>query len=321
MIETVVGNFLVILSVKVEKKLQTPFNYYIVNLAFTDMNVGMSVMSLFLIYNLYEYFPFNDYLCNYWIWSDYTMTFESVMTLAAISIDRFWSVTWTLHYRNHNSGRKSLYIILMTWVIVSCIWLPAFIYDRIVHDYAPGDCFWDSEKNKKLVLYVGFLGYYSPLFIMLGAYTRIFYVMKKRAAQVKAQTKRSEVTAASNPAETSEGQSSAEGGGAADQKKLVQPTAQKTKKDDIQDAKLRREQKAVYTLLNIVVIFLICWIPFYILFVISAWFPTFFPSWYINFSYWMAYINSAVNPVLYPLSSAEFRSAYKKIFKMAMCQK
>ncbi|XP_076061487.1 muscarinic acetylcholine receptor M4-like isoform X2 [Oratosquilla oratoria] len=249
MIETVVGNFLVILSVKVEKKLQTPFNYYIVNLAFTDMNVGMSVMSLFLIYNLYEYFPFNDYLCNYWIWSDYTMTFESVMTLAAISIDRFWSVTWTLHYRNHNSGRKSLYIILMTWVIVSCIWLPAFIYDRIVHDYAPGDCFWDSEKNKKLVLYVGFLGYYSPLFIMLGAYTRIFYVMKKRAAQVKAQTKRSEVTA------------------------------------------------------------------------ISAWFPTFFPSWYINFSYWMAYINSAVNPVLYPLSSAEFRSAYKKIFKMAMCQK
>lgn len=84
MVETVLGNLMVILSVKMEKKLQTPFNYYIVNLAFTDMNVGLSVMSLFMIYNLYDYFPFGSFLCNYWIWSDYVMTFESVMTLAAI---------------------------------------------------------------------------------------------------------------------------------------------------------------------------------------------------------------------------------------------
>lgn len=84
MVETVLGNLMVILSVKMEKKLQTPFNYYIVNLAFTDMNVGISVMSLFMIYNLYDYFPFAAPLCHYWVWSDYTMTFESVMTLAAI---------------------------------------------------------------------------------------------------------------------------------------------------------------------------------------------------------------------------------------------
>lgn len=84
MVETVLGNLMVILSVKMEKKLQTPFNYYIVNLAFTDMNVGLSVMSLFMINNLYDYFPFGSFLCNYWIWSDYVMTFESVMTLAAI---------------------------------------------------------------------------------------------------------------------------------------------------------------------------------------------------------------------------------------------
>lgn len=84
MVETVLGNLMVILSVKMEKKLQTPFNFYIVNLAFTDMNVGLSVMSLFMVYNLYDYFPFGSFLCDYWIWSDYTMTFESVMTLAAI---------------------------------------------------------------------------------------------------------------------------------------------------------------------------------------------------------------------------------------------
>lgn len=42
----------------------------------------------------------------------------------------------------------------------------------------------------------------------------------------------------------------------------------KTTQDSIQDKKLKREQKALYALLNIIVVFLICWIPFYILFVV-----------------------------------------------------
>lgn len=34
------------------------------------------------------------------------------------------------------------------------------------------------------VIYVGILGYYLPLTIMLVAYCRIFYVMKKRMSQI-----------------------------------------------------------------------------------------------------------------------------------------
>lgn len=64
MTETVIGNLLVVLSVLLEKKLQTPFNFYIVNLALTDLNVGLSVMTLFIVYNLYEYFPFDAKTCR-----------------------------------------------------------------------------------------------------------------------------------------------------------------------------------------------------------------------------------------------------------------
>ncbi len=64
MIETVIGNLLVVLSVLLEKKLQTPFNYYLVNLALTDLNVGLSVMTLFILYNLYGYFPFDFITCR-----------------------------------------------------------------------------------------------------------------------------------------------------------------------------------------------------------------------------------------------------------------
>ena len=82
--ETVIGNTLIILAVLTDKKLQTPFNYYIVNLAMCDLNVGLSVMTLFVATNLYEYFPFDTIACAYWVWSDWTMTFESVATLTAI---------------------------------------------------------------------------------------------------------------------------------------------------------------------------------------------------------------------------------------------
>lgn len=68
-------------------------------------------------------------------------------------------------------------------------------------------------------------------------------------------------------ADPSSGGGSGEGG---DQKRLVARAAGATQgKDDKQEAKLKREMKAVYTLLNIVVIFLLCWVPFYILFVVS----------------------------------------------------
>lgn len=35
------------------------------------------------------------------------------------------------------------------------------------------------------VVYVGFLGYYTPLFVMLGAYARILLVVRKRAASIR----------------------------------------------------------------------------------------------------------------------------------------
>lgn len=67
------------------------------------------------------------------------------------SLDRFWSVTWTLHYRNNNSGRKSLLIIAITWLYVNTMWLPAFIHDRVTNEYAPGHCEWDTFRNLKSV--------------------------------------------------------------------------------------------------------------------------------------------------------------------------
>ena len=41
--------------------------------------------------------------------------------------------------------------------------------------------------------------------------------------------------------------------------------------------------------------------------------PTFFPDWYGKFCYWMAYLNSAVNPIVYGIGNEEFKRTFKNI--------
>ena len=115
---TILGNALVLVAVFVNKKLQTTFNFYVVNLAVTDLAVAVTGMTFHTTDNTLGFWPFGEFLCGVWIFFDYGMTFVSVFTLLLISVDRFWSVTWSEHYRRfqqRNSKRKSAISIVCIW--------------------------------------------------------------------------------------------------------------------------------------------------------------------------------------------------------------
>ncbi|XP_041349585.1 D(1)-like dopamine receptor [Gigantopelta aegis] len=112
---TVFGNCLVLVAVSREKRLRTIFNYYIVNLAVTDIAVAVTAMSFYTIENVLGYWPFGEFMCGVWIFFDYGMTFASVFTLIVISVDRFWSVSWSLHYRIHHRKKKAFISIAVVW--------------------------------------------------------------------------------------------------------------------------------------------------------------------------------------------------------------
>ena len=46
---------------------------------------------------------------------DWGMTFASIYTLVAISIDRYWAACYSLHYRRHNTKKRTIVIIVMIW--------------------------------------------------------------------------------------------------------------------------------------------------------------------------------------------------------------
>lgn len=112
---TILGNLLVLIAVAKNKHLQTVFNFYVINLAVTDMLVAVTAMISYTTEVILGYWPFGEFWCGVWIFFDYGMTFASVFTLLVISIDRFWSVTWTVHYRAHHTINKCVRLIIAVW--------------------------------------------------------------------------------------------------------------------------------------------------------------------------------------------------------------
>ena len=83
--------------------------------AITDLLVSLTAMPFYTINYAMCYWPFGEALCWMWIFMDWGMTFASIFTLVAISIDRYWAACWSSHYRNHNSRNRTLISIALIW--------------------------------------------------------------------------------------------------------------------------------------------------------------------------------------------------------------
>ena len=70
---TMLGNALVLVAVFLNKKLQTNFNFYVVNLAVTDFAVGMTGMMLHTTEMILGYWPFGGAICAIWVFLDYVL--------------------------------------------------------------------------------------------------------------------------------------------------------------------------------------------------------------------------------------------------------
>ncbi|RNA44398.1 putative G- coupled receptor No9, partial [Brachionus plicatilis] len=80
-------------------------------------------------------------------------------------------------------------------------------------------------------------------------------------------------------------------------------------------SKFKIEKKAAKTLGIVVGCFIICWFPFFISLPIRGFKLLEIPNSVCNIFFWLGYCNSAMNPLIYGLSSREFRRAYQGILK------
>ncbi|CAF0782737.1 unnamed protein product [Didymodactylos carnosus] len=85
-------------------------------------------------------------------------------------------------------------------------------------------------------------------------------------------------------------------------------------KDPSRAHALQKELKAARQLGILVGLFTVSWLPYFILFMVVAWCKTCVSDSVFLSSIWLGYLNSSLNPLIYPLCNAHFRHAFKKIF-------
>lgn len=87
--------------------------------------------------------------------------------------------------------------------------------------------------------------------------------------------------------------------------------------EEKQKISLSKERRAARTLGIIMGVFVVCWLPFFLMYVIVPFCSSCCPSdKLINFITWLGYINSTLNPIIYTIFNLDYRRAFKKLLGM-----
>ncbi|XP_054482392.1 histamine receptor H2b [Anoplopoma fimbria] len=288
---TIGGNVLVCLAVGLSRRLWRIANCFVVSLAVTDLLLGLLVLPFSAALELRSgNWPLGGTLCNIYISMDVMLCTSSILTLMAISVDRYLAISAPLSYSRRVTPLRVTLAMIAIWALsltVSFVpihlgWNTADF--RVQHlDWGMGDevkegLFCQFEWINNYVLIYAFSSFYLPLLLMCGMYLCIFRVAREQVRRIRAATPsfaRSASTAA-----------------------------------------IAQEHKATVTLAAVLGAFVICWFPYFTLFTcmgIKA--KTNPPNTLSSVALWLGYFNSALNPILYPAFNRDFRRAYGELLR------
>uniref|UniRef100_H3DBF5 Histamine H1 receptor n=1 Tax=Tetraodon nigroviridis TaxID=99883 RepID=H3DBF5_TETNG len=86
----------------------------------------------------------------------------------------------------------------------------------------------------------------------------------------------------------------------------------------IQSLKIHKEYKAAKQLGFIIFAFFLCWIPYFITFMVMAFCRDCVHHELHMFTIWLGYINSTLNPFIYPLCNRNFKRVFKNFLKIRL---
>ncbi|XP_034042287.1 trace amine-associated receptor 13c-like [Thalassophryne amazonica] len=267
-------NLLVIISVSHFRQLHFPSNLLLLSLAISDFLVGLILIPTEILRQTACWF-LGDLMCSLYIYVSYIITFSSIGDMVLISVDRYIAICHPLHYSTRVTVRKVQISVCLCWLF-SLVFITLLLQEDL---HRPGS--YHSCRGECLYVINSTAGIFDiifcfilPIAIIITLYMRVFVVAVSQARAMC-----SHVTAVRN-------------------KQSVKATANKS------------ELKAARTLGVVVLVFLLCFCPFYCVALSGENVLNASAAAFVNILY---YFNSCLNPVIYALFYPWFRKAIKLI--------
>lgn len=285
-----IGNILIVYSVLHFRRMKSLSNVFLASLASADL-----VLIIFCVpvkfAQLFSYtWTYGMILCKLVHYIQNLSATCSVLTLTAMSIERYYAIMYPVECRYICTMSQTKRIIAITWVASIILATPVLwvqILKQVGDPTSPDKAYWcvrDWENSlwwRSYELYMLVIILVIPLIIMSYSYAHICNklrtVMQDRTSSF--------------------------------------PTTKQHQAVYI-DSSANKMSQVIKMLIVVVIIFVLCWSPILILNVLIA----FSLAPILNYGHWKAiktafhlfsYANSCVNPIIYGFMSRNFRASFK----------
>ncbi|XP_050979725.1 neuropeptide FF receptor 1 isoform X2 [Labeo rohita] len=291
------GNILVCFIVLKNRQMRTVTNIFILNLAISDLLVGILCLPITLVDNLITGWPFDVVICKMSGLVQGASVSASVFTLVAIAVERFRCIVYP--FQRKLTRRQAIITIAFIWALAVAIMCPSAVTLTVSQDvlhftvdehnvtsplYTCWEA-WPDQSMRKIYTTVLFSHIYlAPVTVIVIMYTRIAVKLVKPPASIR-------------------------DAHAEDESRRV----------------FRRKLRVVNMLLMVALLFTVSWLPLWILMLLtdygnlSAAQLDLVAVYVFPFAHWLAFFNSSVNPIVYGYFNENFRRGFQAAFKMGLC--
>ncbi|XP_055010772.1 neuromedin-K receptor-like isoform X2 [Boleophthalmus pectinirostris] len=258
--------------------MRTVTNYFIVNLAFSDVFMATFNTLFNFIYGLYNDWYFGLVYCRFQNFFPITAMFSSIYTMAVIAVDRYMAIIHPLKPRLSSTSTKG--IIVLIWIVALLLAFPQCYYS-VTHFNNPNTvCRVDWPDNLGGTHQLSYhyslivLIYLLPLLVMVVTYSLVGRSL----------------WGAHIPGEAS----------------------------DHYPNLMTSKRKVVKMMIVIVITFALCWLPYHIYFILGTFNIDIYRKWYIQQVYlaifWLAMSSTMYNPIIYCSLNQRFRVGFRHAF-------
>ena len=175
-----IGNTLICVAVWKRAKLRT-IDYYILNLAATDLGTCIISVPFDFVEILAARWPFGAALCKMVYPFQTVLLAVSVYTLLCMSLERYRAVIRP--FKPKMKGKKTFGIIIFGWISALSLVSP-YITTLNIQDGVCSET-WNAMYSRMFTLFVFVFEYLLPLFLITGAYVKISQKLWKDIKRIR----------------------------------------------------------------------------------------------------------------------------------------